>query len=112
MKLDASEKHILASVEKGEWRAVPGLNQQRKRYRGYAAATFRKERRVNIRISGKDLEALGKKSTGRGSAVSDADIKPHPQARFGSVAGNLIALLAILVAIWRFNLDRGYFAVF
>jgi predicted DNA binding CopG/RHH family protein len=62
MKLDPSEKGILGSVEKGEWRSIRGLKEERKRYSGYAAATFRKDRRVNIRISGKDLDALQKKA--------------------------------------------------
>jgi len=66
MKLDSSEKDILKSVEKGEWRSVPGLKEERKRYGGYAAATFRKDRRVNIRISGKDLDALQKRALEEG----------------------------------------------
>jgi predicted DNA binding CopG/RHH family protein len=66
MKLDASEKDILDSVEKGEWRSIRGLKQEGKLYSGYAAATFRKDRRVNIRISGKDLEALQKRALEEG----------------------------------------------
>src|ERR1019366_5720169 len=66
MKLDPSEKDILASVEKGEWRSVRGLKEERKRYSGYAAATFRKDRRVNIRISGKDLDARQKRALEEG----------------------------------------------
>jgi predicted DNA binding CopG/RHH family protein len=66
MKLDPSEKDLLDSVEKGEWKSVRGLKEERKRYAGYAAATFRKDRRVNIRISGKDLEALQKKALEEG----------------------------------------------
>ena len=66
MKLDPAEKEILDSVEKGEWRSVRGLNAERKRYSGYATATFRKDKRVNIRISGKDLDALQKKALEEG----------------------------------------------
>jgi predicted DNA binding CopG/RHH family protein len=66
VKLDPSEKETLESVEKGEWRSVRGLNAERKRYSGYAAATFRKDKRVNIRISGKDLDALQKKALEEG----------------------------------------------
>ena len=66
MKLDSSEKGILDSVEKGEWRSIRGLKEERKRYSGYAAATFRKDRRVNIRISGKDLDALQKRALEEG----------------------------------------------
>jgi len=58
MKLDAEEKEILASVERGEWRPAKGAKPDRSRYAGYAKATFRKDRRINIRISSKDLEAI------------------------------------------------------
>lgn len=66
MKLDASEKEIPDSVEKGEWRSVRGLKEEKKRYRSYAASTFRKDRRINIRISGKDLDALQKRAIEEG----------------------------------------------
>jgi predicted DNA binding CopG/RHH family protein len=66
MKLDQSEKDILNSVEKGEWRSVPRLGAERKRLSAYATATFKKDRRVNIRISGKDLDALQKKALEEG----------------------------------------------
>ena len=38
----------------------------RARYQTYAKATFKKDRRVNIRISGKDLEALQKRAVEEG----------------------------------------------
>jgi len=62
MKLDPKEKKVADSVERGEWRSVPRWKQERKRYGRYAAATFRKDRRVNIRISSKDLEAIQKRA--------------------------------------------------
>ena len=60
MKLDSKETELLHSVERGEWRSVRGLKSEKKRYSRYAAATFRKDRRLNIRISSKDLEAIQK----------------------------------------------------
>lgn len=66
IKLDPSEKEILNSVEKGEWRSIRGLKEERKRYSEYADATFRKDRRVNIRISSKDLDALQKRALEEG----------------------------------------------
>jgi predicted DNA binding CopG/RHH family protein len=56
MKLDREERGILESVESGEWKSAKGA--KRNLYAGYAKATFRKDRRVNIRISSKDLEAI------------------------------------------------------
>ena len=57
-KLKKDEQDLLDSFEAGEWEAVPDQNREMERYRGYAAATFKKDRRINIRISSKDLEAL------------------------------------------------------
>ena len=58
MKIDREEKEVLESVERGEWRPAKAAKRERSRYTGYALATFRKDRRVNIRISSKDLEAI------------------------------------------------------
>ncbi len=64
MKLDQEERGILESVESGEWKSVKGA--KRNPYVGYAKATFRKDRRVNIRISSKDLEAIQKRAVEEG----------------------------------------------
>ena len=66
MRLDPKEKELADSVERGEWRSIRGQKRERKRYSGYAAATFRKDRRVNIRISNKDLEAIQKRALEEG----------------------------------------------
>jgi predicted DNA binding CopG/RHH family protein len=66
MKLDANEKDILDSVERGEWRSARGGKRERGRYARYAKATFRKDRRLNIRISSKDLEAIQKRALEEG----------------------------------------------
>ena len=66
MKLDPKEKEIVESVERGEWRSIQGLKAERKRYGRSAAATIRKDRRVNIRISSKDLEAIKKRAVEEG----------------------------------------------
>ncbi len=66
MKLDADEKAILDSVERGEWRSTRGGKRERSRFAGYAKATFRKDRRLNIRISSKDLEAIQKRALAEG----------------------------------------------
>jgi len=66
MKLDANEKNILESVERGEWRSAGNIKQQRGQYSRYAMATFRKDRRLNIRISTKDLEAIQKRALEEG----------------------------------------------
>lgn len=66
MKLDTDEKEILESVERGEWRSVKGVKRDLGRYSRYARATFRKDRRLNIRISSRDLEAIQKRALEEG----------------------------------------------
>ncbi len=61
-KLDPEEREILESVEAGEWRSVANTGAEVKRFQEYARATFRKDQRINVRISGKDLEALKKRA--------------------------------------------------
>jgi predicted DNA binding CopG/RHH family protein len=62
MKIDADEKELRESVERGEWKSAGGGKRERTRYSGYAKATFRKDRRLNIRLSSKDLEAIQKRA--------------------------------------------------
>ena len=57
-KLDKEEKELLASFERNEWVPVTGKDVEAERYQAYAKATFKKDKRVNIRISRKDLEAI------------------------------------------------------
>ena len=57
-KLNQGERELLTSVERGEWRSVKNVEKERARYRGYARAMFRKDRRINIRLSTKDLETV------------------------------------------------------
>ncbi len=61
MKLSKQEKEIVESVERGDWRSVRGVKKQIKRYQDSAKATVRKDKRVNIRMSEKDLIGLQKK---------------------------------------------------
>jgi len=50
------EEDILASFERGEWQSVPNLKNEIARYAASAAATLTKDKRINIRLSSRDLE--------------------------------------------------------
>jgi predicted DNA binding CopG/RHH family protein len=63
MKIDVDEKDLLDSVDRGEWKSTSGGKRERTRY---AKATFRKDRRLNIRLSSKDLEAIQKRALAEG----------------------------------------------
>jgi predicted DNA binding CopG/RHH family protein len=65
-KIEKSERELLRSVESGEWRSVAEMGSELKRYREYARGTFKKDRRVNIRISSQDLDALQKRALREG----------------------------------------------
>jgi predicted DNA binding CopG/RHH family protein len=66
IKLEKEEADLLRSVEAGEWRSTRDLDKEIKRSQEYARATFRKDRRVNIRISEKDLRGLQKRALEEG----------------------------------------------
>ncbi len=66
MRLSKEEKTILQSVERRRPKSVPNLKKEAKRYQDYARATFRKDKRVNIRISEKDLIKIQQKALEEG----------------------------------------------
>lgn len=65
-KLNKEEKAILKSVENGEWRSIKNKKNEIKRYEEIANATFKKDRRINIRISSKDINAIQTKALEEG----------------------------------------------
>lgn len=66
MKLSKEEKDLFDSVERGEWKTIPNFKKEAKRYQEYAKATFRKDKRVNIRISEKDLVNIQRRALQEG----------------------------------------------
>jgi predicted DNA binding CopG/RHH family protein len=66
MKLMKEEKDILHSVERGEWKSIPNFKKEAARYRAAAGATLRKDKRVNIRMTERDLIHLQKEAVHEG----------------------------------------------
>ena len=64
--LNAEEKELLASYEKDEWKPVKGKKKKMSHYQQIAKATFKKDSRVNIRISSKDVHAIQVKALEEG----------------------------------------------
>jgi len=58
VKLDKEEQNLLDSFEQGEWKSVSNVKKEIKKHQEYARKTLQKDRRVNIRISSKDLEEI------------------------------------------------------
>jgi predicted DNA binding CopG/RHH family protein len=66
MKLTDEERAILDSVERGEWQTVRGVSREKRRYETAARATLRKDKRVNIRMTERDLVRFQKKAAEEG----------------------------------------------
>ena len=60
--LDDEEKDVIESIERGEWKSVNNLKTEIKKHQQYASNTLRKDKRVHVRISLRDLEALQTKA--------------------------------------------------
>ena len=60
------EQEILASFERGEWKPVRNQKGEIARFRAAAEATLLKNKRVNVRLSSRDLEGLQAKATEEG----------------------------------------------
>ena len=57
-KLDSEEKEILEAFEKGELKRAKNATQEIERHKAVAEATFKKDARINIRLSSRDLRSL------------------------------------------------------
>jgi len=60
-KLDKEEKKLLEAYEAGEFESVL-TPARRKQIQEAASHTFKKDKRINIRISGRDLDAIQKRA--------------------------------------------------
>ncbi|HPH03633.1 MAG TPA: antitoxin [Spirochaetota bacterium] len=64
--LEMEERELLDSVESGEWKSVKNLPAAKREARAIARNTLRKDARMNIRISSRDLAALRAKALAEG----------------------------------------------
>jgi predicted DNA binding CopG/RHH family protein len=64
--LDQEEREILEAFEQRKLRSINNLEVELKKHREYAAETFKKDKRISIRISNRDLERLRKRALQEG----------------------------------------------
>lgn len=57
-RLDKEEKEILEAFEKGKLKKSKNAKKEIEEHSAIAEATFKKDARINIRLSSKDLRAL------------------------------------------------------
>ena len=65
-RLTEAEQEILDSFERGEWVPVKDLAKRKRELIRYARNTLKKDKRLNIRISERDLNELQKKAVSEG----------------------------------------------
>ena len=65
-KLSGEEKEILEAFETGNLKLSKKGASTQKRHQEYAETMFRKDARINIRLSSKDLRGLQKKALAEG----------------------------------------------
>jgi predicted DNA binding CopG/RHH family protein len=65
-RIDNEEKDLLKSYDRDEWISTDNFEEQRKSYQRYARNTFLKNKRINIRLSERDLINIKAKSLEEG----------------------------------------------
>jgi len=65
LKLPTDEQALLESLESGEYESVL-TDKRRKELQAAATHTFKKDKRINIRISNRDLSAIQAKASEEG----------------------------------------------
>ena len=64
--LDQEEREILDAFESGEMQPLANAKEEIEKHRKYAAATFKKDKRINIRLASRDLSAIQKMALSEG----------------------------------------------
>ncbi|WP_026082858.1 antitoxin [Mastigocladopsis repens] len=65
-ELEQEEKEILESFEKGEWESVGDIGGRLAQLQSYAKATLAKDKRITLRLSSLDLDAIQTKAIEEG----------------------------------------------
>ena len=65
-KLNPEEKEILEAFDSGKLKRTKGAGKLLQKHQAYAEAAFRKDARINIRLSSKDLRGLQKRALEEG----------------------------------------------
>ena len=64
--IDEEEKDLIDSIEKDEWKTAKDAEKYKKQAVEYAESTLKKDKRMNIRISERDLKNLKVKALEEG----------------------------------------------
>lgn len=64
--IDREEKELMDSIERGEWRPVKNIEQEKKNAIAAARNTLKKEKRINLRLTEKDYHQIQLKAIEEG----------------------------------------------
>lgn len=64
--LDSEENELIESIRRDEWEEAKDVRKHKKQALEYAEATVKKDKRMNIRISERDLRNLKRKALEEG----------------------------------------------
>ena len=66
LKLDEEELQILRDFEGGEFESIKNFREEKRQLEAAATRTLQKDKRINIRLSSRDLEKLQKRAVAEG----------------------------------------------
>ena len=66
LKLDDEELKILQDFERGELESIKNFQSEKRQLEAAAKGTLQKDKRINIRISARDLEKIKKRAVAEG----------------------------------------------
>lgn len=64
--MNKNEKALLKSYDNGKWKPLKNLKSRKELYTEYAKAALRKDKRLNIRMSSRDIEGIQKIAVNEG----------------------------------------------
>ena len=64
--LDEEEKDLMESIERGEWRSVKNVEEEKEKAIAAARNTLKKDKRINLRLTQKDYHRIQVKAIEEG----------------------------------------------
>jgi predicted DNA binding CopG/RHH family protein len=66
LELDANERELRDSYERGEWRSIGSLKERLQQYESYATAALENDGLISVILSNEDLAAIRQKAAEAG----------------------------------------------
>lgn len=66
LNLNKEEKELLESYNKGEWEKISNHENELKKFQELARESLKKDKRINIRLTGRDLTEIKRKAVNEG----------------------------------------------